>query len=532
MPSPYFDADECRSAIAYSVARSEQIRPDIAIVRRMSEADLPQLGAIEAEAYPPEVVEGNEVLASIFRCYPPGCFVAVLASRVLGYLLSFPTTRSECPCALGANHTTHDGDQSPDCYYIHDLAVKKTARGQRLGSRLVRCAHDLAKTIGYAGQSILLTAVNNSESHWQKHGYTALHTEALLASMQSRLMSNYPAGSLMMERRAAVITTANLQLGLCEGLPYDDTLTVMRMCYEDVDCAGFSTSGHQCEGRRDYEGSDLLYGEILPLGVCKALGDKHLDGKNASVCFELGMGTGKVALQAWLQLPNLRKVVGIELAPSRYDIAEASLLRLQRQFPSVLRIRSHSPGDELTVETDGGTCERVLSFRRGDMTQVPASELLEAEVVFMEVVLPHCIYASVTRMLIDKLRDGARMITYTDLRKFWVAKPDDNSNGEQLCPFHKVEANKSVDDRFDMSFGRGHGTHLHVYKRDNSRAPTIFGCANWVGKPFDVTAAAACSESTYGGAGSGRGELAEAELEQLEAQAQANEALAIYLGAD
>jgi precorrin-6B methylase 2 len=50
----------------------------------------------------------------------------------------------------------------------------------------------------------------------------------------------------------------------------------------------------------------------------QALGSSHLDASSHSVMYDLGMGTGKVLIQAFLQFRNLRYVYGIELSLGRY----------------------------------------------------------------------------------------------------------------------------------------------------------------------------------------------------------------------
>ncbi|MFN3504015.1 MAG: hypothetical protein ACK4ZJ_17330, partial [Allorhizobium sp.] len=69
---------------------------------------------------------------------------------------------------------------------------------------------------------------------------------------------------------------------------------------------GHRTDGHQCITIRDREEalaahSSLLYGEVLPAGVDKLLDEHHLDAADASVLYDLGMGTGKLALQGTLR---------------------------------------------------------------------------------------------------------------------------------------------------------------------------------------------------------------------------------------
>jgi precorrin-6B methylase 2 len=50
----------------------------------------------------------------------------------------------------------------------------------------------------------------------------------------------------------------------------------------------------------------------------QALGPGRLAAQDASVVFDLGMGTGKILIQAFLQFKNLRYVFGIELSQARY----------------------------------------------------------------------------------------------------------------------------------------------------------------------------------------------------------------------
>ena len=53
-------------------------------------------------------------------------------------------------------------------------------------------------------------------------------------------------------------------------------------------------------------------------GSNKAFGRKRLAVEFASVLFDLGMGTAKILIQAFLQFRNLKYVYGIELSIGRY----------------------------------------------------------------------------------------------------------------------------------------------------------------------------------------------------------------------
>lgn len=63
--------------------------------------------------------------------------------------------------------------------------------------------------------------------------------------------------------------------------------------------------------------SSLLYGELLPRGINKAMLSNRLNGDEALVIYELGMGIGKVAMQVFLQFPQVQRVYGVELSAAR-----------------------------------------------------------------------------------------------------------------------------------------------------------------------------------------------------------------------
>lgn len=102
--------------------------------------------------------------------------------------------------------------------------------------------------------------------------------------------------------------------------------------------AGHDITGHSCITHQDRMAAnqcnmDLLYGEVLPSGVDKMLDKEHLDAASATVLFDLGMGLGKCCMQAFLQYPNLAKVVGVELAYSRTEKGYAALGLLADMAP-------------------------------------------------------------------------------------------------------------------------------------------------------------------------------------------------------
>jgi hypothetical protein len=89
----------------------------------------------------------------------------------------------------------------------------------------------------------------------------------------------------------------------------------------------------------------------------------------------------------------------------------------------------------------------MIEFRMGDMLDVDPAELEEAEVVFMEVVLPASIYAGVTQLMLKKMAPGTRVLMFADLKKVWTV------SSAYGCPFHQLEVNKPVTDTFMCSWG-------------------------------------------------------------------------------
>jgi Histone methylation protein DOT1 len=114
---------------------------------------------------------------------------------------------------------------------------------------------------------------------------------------------------------------------------------------------GFSdclTEEDKLEASRTH--SSLLYGEVLPEGLERLVDNNHLDARTASVAFDLGSGTGRLAMQLFLQFPNLRKVVGIELAYTRFDITAYAAAALASTVADAQHRKLAQPSSS---ETDG-----------------------------------------------------------------------------------------------------------------------------------------------------------------------------------
>ena len=153
------------------------------------------------------------------------------------------------------------------------------------------------------------------------------------------------------------------------SLAFAKAQSVLHDCYGGrTQETGHKTLGHVCvtddDRRRATEDrGSLLYGELLPRGVHKALDARHLDAARASSVYDLGCGTGKVALQAFLQFPNLKRVYGVELSLARFHVAERALLALAARDDCDAHVTRREPGSSIEV-TSG---DQTLTIQHGNL---------------------------------------------------------------------------------------------------------------------------------------------------------------------
>eukprot|EP00931_Biecheleriopsis_adriatica_P038078 TRINITY_DN21836_c0_g1_i1.p1 TRINITY_DN21836_c0_g1~~TRINITY_DN21836_c0_g1_i1.p1 ORF type:complete len:180 (+),score=25.14 TRINITY_DN21836_c0_g1_i1:89-628(+) len=168
-------------------------------VRPMQGEDLAACVAIEAASYPPEVVEGSDVLQRHLSHYPGGCWVAVCEAEVVGYLFSAPARREDCPQALAQE--PHTSSSECDVIYLHDMALLPTHRGHGYANQLLSRIDSVASQQDPRIQDVLLTAVCGANAFWAKKGFR--NVEVTSDAAKKRL-STYPAacGDVVMMQAA------------------------------------------------------------------------------------------------------------------------------------------------------------------------------------------------------------------------------------------------------------------------------------------------------------------------------------------
>lgn len=247
-----------------------------------------------------------------------------------------------------------------------------------------------------------------------------------------------------------------------------ECLNAMRLAYgKETRQTGY-TDGHTCivdsdKSRASEAGASLLYGEVLPEGVLKLMDEHHLRAGAGKVLFDLGMGTGKLVMQSFIQFTNLTRVVGVELSHSRFAIAEAAVLELARVMG--WEVENHEPGSAVQVRTPpgcGGAPSRVLEVRQGNMWSTPSVGLADTLVLHTDLT-----EASLThlRRLISKLKAGAHFVTYQDLSPYWPAT--------SRPVFEQVAVNIEEADTFLTSWSSAKGYHLFCWEKI-AHTPTSF----------------------------------------------------------
>lgn len=159
-------------------------------LRPMTAADEDSLMAIQHEAYVPDFYEEWSVFLNKLRLYPAGCWVCTVGEKVVAYLFSHPSEYLDPPAL---NRAMEKLPESPDCYYIHDAAIRPTHQGQGIGALLCAKAVEIA-TAGRFTQMALI-AVQGSNGYWDKRGFSAVQIPEIDAKLRT-----YSANAVYMRR--------------------------------------------------------------------------------------------------------------------------------------------------------------------------------------------------------------------------------------------------------------------------------------------------------------------------------------------
>jgi len=157
----------------------------------MTSADLPQVLAVQASCYPPELHDGAAAFQSRLAFEPKTNLVAETAEGVSAYLLSHPWRRGSPP-PLDTELPRCGGPA--DCWFIQDLSVSPDHRGSGLAHALYDAGREAAAGLALCRSE--LVAVQDAEAFWRSLGYRAVTATSGLAHK----LTTYGPGATYMAR--------------------------------------------------------------------------------------------------------------------------------------------------------------------------------------------------------------------------------------------------------------------------------------------------------------------------------------------
>ena len=162
------------------------------VIRAMGAEDLAAVLDIQACCYDAAKLESRAAFLSKLEASPATCFIAAVAEAPVGYLVAVPAEEG-CPPPL--NNPLYVVPRAANALYLHDLAVRPTARGSGAAAALVAAYFDVLRQseVGFG----CLTAVNQSGAFWERHGFRA----AAVAELEAGGMDTYGEGAQSMRVR-------------------------------------------------------------------------------------------------------------------------------------------------------------------------------------------------------------------------------------------------------------------------------------------------------------------------------------------
>ena len=149
----------------------------------------------------------------------------------------------------------------------------------------------------------------------------------------------------------------------------------------------------------------FTYGEVLPCGVRALFDASHAAAAEARVLVDLGCGKARMALQAFLEYPNLDLVVGVEYSWSRFKFARAALQSLAlANFAFMAVDFPDSTSVRLTLSQN--TKSRALILHCQDLFD--CKETAQADIVICETDIPKVRQPELTTLFSSQVKKGSR----------------------------------------------------------------------------------------------------------------------------
>ena len=158
--------------------------------RSMTPDDLAGVMTLTACVHP-DYMEDLAVFEERLKLAPDGCFFLVRGKEVLGYLISHPWQGLISPPLNTLLHTLPD---KADSWYIHDLALSSTVRGQGFAQQALLLAEQAARRQNL--HTLLLTSTCHAIGFWHKTGFT----DAPINKTEQAVLASYDAQARLLHR--------------------------------------------------------------------------------------------------------------------------------------------------------------------------------------------------------------------------------------------------------------------------------------------------------------------------------------------
>lgn len=136
------------------------------IWRSMRPDDLAATITLAARIHP-DYPEDDDIFRERLTLAPEGCFVLANARGVHGYLISHPWAGHLSP---RLNVLLGSLPAQPDSWYLHDLALDETVRGQGRAKEAIALTNNAARAAHLP--VITLTATGLALTFWLRQGFT------------------------------------------------------------------------------------------------------------------------------------------------------------------------------------------------------------------------------------------------------------------------------------------------------------------------------------------------------------------------
>jgi GNAT superfamily N-acetyltransferase len=147
--------------------------------RRARSADVEAISRIAEEIHP-QLPESPAVFAEKLQLFPRGCFVLARHGDVAGYGISYPWMLDHIP-SLGTLLTALP--VSPNCLFVHDVAIVPEARGHGFAGFLMKILTDAAREDHLP--CLALVSVYGSDTLWSRHGFSVQPGTRVLEKLRS-----------------------------------------------------------------------------------------------------------------------------------------------------------------------------------------------------------------------------------------------------------------------------------------------------------------------------------------------------------